>query len=144
MHLSAFIDASANGNDVFIMTRSQLAPQDKNEYNDIYDVRVGATQAAVPTQCTGTGCQGVQAAPPVFATPASATFNGVGNFLPARAPASKPKPKPKKKTPTCPTKKKKKKKTGKASVKKGKGKPVRCKAKKAAKHARHESKGGGR
>ena len=37
--------------------------------------------------CTGSGCQGVPAAPPIFATPASVTFAGVGNFVP---PASKP------------------------------------------------------
>jgi hypothetical protein len=139
---SYFVSTSANGNDVFIMTRSQLVPSDKNEYNDIYDARVGVTQAPVPTQCTGTGCQGTPASPPVFATPASITFNGVGNLAPAPKPVSKPKPKPsRKKTSTCTVKKKKK---GRQSSRQAKTKPVRCKAKKAAKHTRHEGKGGGR
>ena len=37
--------------------------------------------------CSGTGCQGVPPAPPIFATPASATFTGVRNLAP-RAPAN--------------------------------------------------------
>ena len=33
-----------------------------------------------PPVCTGTGCQGIPGAPPIFATPSSVTFEGVGNF----------------------------------------------------------------
>lgn len=76
---SFFADASASGNDVFIVTRAQLAPEDQYEDVNIFDARVGAVPPVAP-QCTGTGCQGVPNAPPIFATPASATFNGVGNF----------------------------------------------------------------
>ncbi|MGH9021442.1 MAG: fibronectin type III domain-containing protein, partial [Acidimicrobiales bacterium] len=75
----ALVDASASGNDVFLVTRAQLSPQDGNEMVDLYDVRVNGQQVA-QTQCSGTGCQGPPASPPIFATPSSVTFNGVGNF----------------------------------------------------------------
>jgi hypothetical protein len=133
---SYLIDASASGNDVFLMTRSQLVPADKNEYNDIYDAHVGAVEAASPTQCTGTGCQGVAATPPVFATPASVTFDGVGNVAPPPTPVSKPKPKPKKKTSSC-SKKKKKQSKAKRSARQAKAKPTLCKAKKTTKRSLH-------
>ncbi|HEY2719472.1 MAG TPA: hypothetical protein VGI52_07560, partial [Solirubrobacteraceae bacterium] len=135
---SYFVDASASGNDVFLFTSSQLVPADQNEYNDIYDARVGVVEASAPTQCTGTGCQGVAASPPVFATPASTTFAGVGNYAPPAAPVAKPKPK--KKTSKCTVKKpkkgSKKKPKAKQSAKQAKAKPAPCKAKKAAKRAR--------
>ena len=79
---SYFTDASENGDDVFIVTRAQLVPADENGTFDLYDVRVGGTQPAPAPACTGTGCQGVPGAPPIFATPASVTFTGVGNFAP--------------------------------------------------------------
>jgi hypothetical protein len=85
---SAFLDASETGEDVFLATRAQLVPQDQGEQFEAYDARVGAPQQPTPQACTGTGCQGVPAAPPVFATPSSATFNGAGNFPPP--PPSKP------------------------------------------------------
>jgi hypothetical protein len=90
--ISALVDASSSGNDVFIVTRAQLISQDRNENDDLYDVRVGGVQPLVPTACTGSGCQGVPSAPPLFATPPSVTFNGVGNLEPPpRAPIVKPK-----------------------------------------------------
>lgn len=79
---SFFIDASAEGNDVFIGSRAQLVPQDHGEAFEVYDARVGAPQQPVAPACSGAGCQGVPAAPPIFATPSSATFNGAGNFPP--------------------------------------------------------------
>jgi hypothetical protein len=132
---SYFVDASTNGNDVFLITRSQLVPADKNEYNDVFDARVGAVEAPAAPQCTGTGCQGAAATPPVFATPASATFDGVGNYPPPVTPADKPKskPKPKKKTQKCVSGKEKK---GKKAASQAKAKQVRCKLRKAAKKAR--------
>jgi hypothetical protein len=144
---SYLLDASANGNDVFLMTRSQLVPADKNEYFDVYDAHVGATEPPASSQCTGTGCQGVAASPPVFATPSSTTYNGVGNFAPPATPATKPKPKPKK-APSCvkkrPKKKQSKKKSkAKKSAKQAKAKPALCKAKKAAKRVRHHTSGRG-
>ena len=95
---AAFIDASASGNDVFFVTNAQLVPEDTNEAPDLYDARVGGVPLA-PTSCSGTGCQGVPSPPPPFATPASVTFNGIGNFSPS--PPAIVKPKPKSKTVKC-------------------------------------------
>lgn len=83
-----FMDASANGDDAFIATRQQLLPSDQDDNVDVYDVRVdgGTPRQPSPLGCTGTGCQGVPGSPPIFATPASVTFNGSGNFA---APAKK-------------------------------------------------------
>ena len=77
---SYFLDAGANGNDAFLATRAKLASEDQNNNIDAYDVRVGAPRPPVVSQCTGTGCQGIPSSPPVFATPSSVTYNGVGNF----------------------------------------------------------------
>jgi Fibronectin type III domain len=129
---SYLIDASANGNDVFLVTRSEFVAADQNEYNDVYDARVGATEAPVPTQCTGTGCQGVAAAPPVFATPASVTYNGVGNFATPSTPMVKPKAK--KKPSSCKSTQKGGSKKSKA--KRAKSKRALCKARKAATRVR--------
>ena len=83
---SYLLDASASGNDVFIISRAQLVPQDQGDTYELYDARVGAVQALTEPACTGTGCQGLPSAPPPFATPSSVTFNGVGNFSPSLAP----------------------------------------------------------
>lgn len=84
---ASFVDATPSGSDVFFITPSQLVPGDTDQLDDLYDARVGGgfPQEAAPP-CTGTGCQGVPAATPIFATPSSTTFNGVGNFS---GPASK-------------------------------------------------------
>ena len=74
-----FLDASATGDDVFIVSTARLLPQDEDDYPVVYDARVDGTPIT-KTACTGTGCQGVPSAPPPFATPASVTFEGVGNF----------------------------------------------------------------
>ena len=85
---------STSGSDVFIATRAKLTPEDQNENFDLYDVRVDGVEAVLPPACTGTGCQGLPAPPPTFATPPSVTFEGVGNFPPpVSAPAVKTKEK---------------------------------------------------
>jgi hypothetical protein len=94
---SFFMGSSADGSNLFFGTHAQLVSQDTDFAGDLYDARIdgGFEQPAAPA-CTGTGCQGVPSAPPLFATPASATFNGVGNFPPPPTPpAGKPKAKPK-------------------------------------------------
>jgi hypothetical protein len=119
---SFFLDASADGSNVFFVASAQLVPGDQNDVYDVYDARIGASQPVSPPVCTGSGCQGAPAAPPVFATPSSVTYAGVGNFsAPVRATAvkkatPKPKPKPKKKK----KKKKRKKKKKKHESRKGK------------------------
>jgi hypothetical protein len=80
---SYFIDASASGDDVFFTHRGQLdGLGSPNGKNDLFDARVGGGFSQSSEGCTGTGCQGVPPAPPVFATPSSVTFSGVGNFPP--------------------------------------------------------------
>jgi hypothetical protein len=98
-----FLGSSANGSNVFFSTHAQLAPSDTDQSDDIYDARVdGGFAGIAPAACTGTGCQGVPGAPPIFATPASVTFEGVGNFPAPQAAAktvskaSKARSKPKK------------------------------------------------
>jgi hypothetical protein len=79
---SSFADASASGKDVFFLTYSQLVPWDTDNLVDVYDAREGGglPGPAASLACSGTGCQGLPGAPPIFATPSSVTFNGVGNF----------------------------------------------------------------
>ena len=90
-----FLDASEDGDDVFIVTRAKLTATDQDELYDVYDVRVDGEQPVTPPACTGTGCQGIPGAPPIFATPSSVTFEGVGNFA-APGKLASPKRKPKK------------------------------------------------
>jgi hypothetical protein len=101
---SFLADASTSGDDVFVITRAKLLSRDDNEQFDLYDVRAGGSEPITAPICTGSGCQGPPGAPPIFSTPASVTFEGIGNFAPAppvttSKPVSKPKPKskPKKK-----------------------------------------------
>ncbi len=102
---SYLADTSVSGNDVFIITRAQLMGADQNDLYDMYDVRVDGGLPPSPPACTGTGCQGVPSAPPIFATPASVTFAGVGNFSSTET-VAKAKSKPKKQAKPKKTKKK--------------------------------------
>jgi hypothetical protein len=78
---SFFMGSTADGSNVFFGTHSQLVAQDADEAGDLYDARInGGFGGLAPPACTGTGCQGVPGAPPIFATPASVTFAGIGNF----------------------------------------------------------------
>jgi Fibronectin type III domain len=78
---ATFVDASANGDDVFLRTPSKLLPEDEDGLADIYDVRVDGglarQQATVP--CEGEACQGLAAGVPTFATPSTASLSGSGN-----------------------------------------------------------------
>ena len=104
---SFFLDASESGNDVFIDTRAKLVGSDEDDLFDVYDVRVDGYTPPAPAACTGSGCQGVPGAPPIFATPSSVTFEGVGNFAPS-PPKSGPVSKTKQKKPSHKKKQKKK------------------------------------
>ncbi len=84
---SEFLDASADGRDVFITTTSNLHPGDEGLI-DVYDARVGGgfpfpAQAA---GCEGEACQSPPA-PPDDPTPASAAYQGPGNV---KEPPAKP------------------------------------------------------
>ena len=99
-YLNLLLGTADEGRDVFIYTRSQLLPQDKDTSGDVYDVRVdgGLPEAPPPgVECEGDACS---SPPPVpnDQTPASFTFQGGGNLLaaPLVQPApTKPKSKPK-------------------------------------------------
>jgi hypothetical protein len=97
---SSFLDAGANGNDVFIATADQLLPSDSDFRIDVYDVKVGGglpVSVVPPTCANGDSCKGpVSPQPGVFGAPASATFSGAGNVAPVRVglmPAAKTKAK---------------------------------------------------
>jgi hypothetical protein len=94
---SWLLDASTSGNDVFIISRTQLVPGDPYDSFAVFDVRVGGLQTLASPACSGTGCQGVPPAPPYFAAPTSATFSGAGNVAAATGPAVTKKPQPKSK-----------------------------------------------
>ncbi len=79
---SYLIDASSNGDDVFLVSRELLLKAVRGQFDEVFDARVGGVQPPEESRCSGTACQGVPPAPPIFATPASVTFNGVGNFPP--------------------------------------------------------------
>lgn len=88
---SAFVDASADGADVFLATDSSLISQDPGLV-DIYDARVGGGFPPPPppiAPCEGEACQGPPA-PPNDPTPGSLSFRGAGNVK-----QTKPRPCPK-------------------------------------------------
>jgi WD40 repeat protein len=85
---SGFMDATANGSEVFFLTTSKLAGADRDSALDLYDARecgVGAPclsqPPTVPPPCdTGDSCKTAPSLQPaVFGAPASATFTGAGN-----------------------------------------------------------------
>ncbi len=132
---SYLADASVSGDDVFIVTRAQLVGADRNDLFDLYDVRVDGGLPPSPPACTGSGCQGVPSAPPIFATPSSVTFAGVGNFSSTET-VAKAKSEPKKKAKLKKkTKKKSRKRTG------GRSKKANKSARKSARK-RSGAKGG--
>jgi hypothetical protein len=91
---SWLLEPSSSGDDVFIITRARLLPQDQNENYDVYDVRVGGVGSPVEPECSGTGCQGVSPASAIFATPASVTLADIGNWAPGAQVLTEPVTKP--------------------------------------------------
>ncbi len=90
---SNFLAMDESGKNVFFTTRERLVPQDGDELIDLYDAREGGGfPSSTETQrgeCQGEACQST-ASPPVFTTPGSTTFSGLGNVLPSAAPVVKP------------------------------------------------------
>jgi hypothetical protein len=80
---SAFMDASASGDDVFFMTRGRLSVLDVDDAVDVYAARVNGVQATLSpnAECLGEACQPAALAPN-DPTPASAAFLGPGNVKP--------------------------------------------------------------
>jgi hypothetical protein len=83
---SYFMDASANGSNVFILTRQQLVGWDIDQNYDLYDARVDGGFPEPPSQspaCAGDDCQGPAAVAPALLAPGSASISGAGNLVPA-------------------------------------------------------------
>ncbi len=127
---SAFLDASENGDDAFFLTSARLAPTDIDNDYDVYDAHIcGAEGVAcatsveqLPPCTTEASCKSAPTPQPtLYASPASATFNGPGNLAPPPPPALAKVTI--KKTVKC----------KKGSVKNKKGECVRSKSKKKAK-----------
>jgi hypothetical protein len=76
-----FADASRNGDDVFIVTRQQLVKSDRDDYVDLYDVRVGAAPPDQPLDdapaCDGDACQHAPAPSPAEDTIGSLSLEDV-------------------------------------------------------------------
>jgi hypothetical protein len=73
---SSFVDASADGVDVFFLTESSLVAQDPGSY-DLYDARAGGGLPQPPAReiCVGDKCQPLPA-PPDDPTPGTLVANG--------------------------------------------------------------------
>jgi hypothetical protein len=92
-----FVDASANGNDVFFRTRQELVRGDTDQLIDLYDARVGGgiAEPPLPPPCQDESCKPSASPQPTFAPRGSAIFKGAGNLAPP-APVSVTKGKTKK------------------------------------------------
>ncbi|HEY3865875.1 MAG TPA: hypothetical protein VGL54_07310 [Solirubrobacteraceae bacterium] len=91
---SAFLDASASGDDVFFLTAAQLVSQDYDTAFDVYDAHVCsqgspcvASPPVPPPACdTADSCKAAPSPQPeVFGPTGSATFAGAGNLASAVA-----------------------------------------------------------
>ena len=89
---SYLLDTDATGANAFFVSRADLVPADRGGDDVLYDARVDGYHPPAAAACEGTACQGVPPAPPIFATPASVTFAGLGNFPPPPPTVVKPKP----------------------------------------------------
>jgi hypothetical protein len=74
---SYFLDADADGNNVFFTHRGRLGEAGAADgKDDVFDARVDGGFPVASLACTGTGCQVSPAPPPTFTTPPSATVTG--------------------------------------------------------------------
>jgi hypothetical protein len=82
---AAFVDASQNGSDVFMVTRQRLVAADQDDYIDLYDARVGGgfpDAPNPPAACVGDACQGAVTPPPPDVSPGSLGLAGDASPLP--------------------------------------------------------------
>jgi hypothetical protein len=109
-------DNTDDGDDAFVMTRSNLVPQDEDVQElDVYDVRVGGGFLQPPNLpvCEGEACRGASSKAPGAVAPVTSSFIGAGNKQSGRNQGKK-------------HKKHHKKKQHKKKNKKGKGKQKRA------------------
>ena len=79
---SYFLEATANGNDVFFTTRQRLVGWDRDDNYDLYDARVdGGFPEPVPPApgCAGEACRPQASTPPSIVAGGSAQYRGPGN-----------------------------------------------------------------
>ena len=79
---SFFSDASADGRDVFFVTRERLVGWDRDNNVDLYDARIGGGFPEPPADagtCEDDGCQGPLAGQPVLSGVASDKASGAGD-----------------------------------------------------------------
>jgi hypothetical protein len=78
-----FVDASADGDSVYLQTNERLSGWDDDANRDLYVARVGGGLSEPPVvdapPCTGDRCQGDLAPAVALATVGSVTFRGPGN-----------------------------------------------------------------
>lgn len=82
-HQAWFAEASADGRDVFIVTRERLVGWDVDDNLDVYDARLGGGFPEPPARapvCAGEACQGPGEVAPPSGAPATATVQGAGNL----------------------------------------------------------------
>jgi len=84
----AFVGASRDGRDLFFVSAAQLVPGATPEFSNIYDARIGGGFAPASGAPECSSCQGVGSPSLLFNTPASETFAGTGNPVPAAAHSS--------------------------------------------------------
>jgi hypothetical protein len=83
---AGFADASADGKNVFILTRQPLIASDHDQLVDLYDARVGGgfpEPSSASTPCVDDVCQGALAPPPPPGSAPTIGFVGPGNTVPA-------------------------------------------------------------
>jgi hypothetical protein len=81
---SYFLDASANGSDVFFTTRDRLTGWDTDNQIDLYDARINGGMPEPPAPalaCSGDACHGPQGTP---ASPGTAASSAIVNGKPVR------------------------------------------------------------
>jgi hypothetical protein len=79
---SQMVDNSADGKNVFFITRDRLVGQDIDGSQDIYDARVDGGFPAPPppaSLCEGEACQGQAHGAPPYVSPGTASLIGRGN-----------------------------------------------------------------
>ena len=79
-----FGDADLSGENVYLTTHGQLAPQDQDGLVDVYDVRVdgGFPADAPPPSCSGELCRGPATQPAPASAPGSSNFVGPADPTP--------------------------------------------------------------
>ncbi len=87
-HESAFLDANADGSDVFFLTSQQLLAQDTDGAYDVYDARICGTSESspclplvtpAPPECEGEGCRPPASPQSASQAGGTSTASGSGN-----------------------------------------------------------------